>query len=121
MNLNLKAATTAASIAALLALQVAPNAFASSTEWDDTNSDPVPVSSSPAPGAAIVPTKPTQPAPVAVSAAPIATQPNPVGVASALPTTIDLKAAPVSFMVPAPPSVSSYLSPMAGETGRNSI
>lgn len=138
MNPNLKAAIALASLAALLTLPGAPHAFASSTEWDDQNSDkswtgssPVveqaadPVEANPAPApVSVIPA--TVPAQVPVSAAPEAvkpatdsTSPGTVATAPASVPPVPISAnaariaptaAPVSFNVPITATVSNHLS-----------
>src|ERR1700722_17357321 len=104
MNLNLKALTAVASVAALTVFLGAPNALASPSEWDDQNSDTSWTSSSPVVAPATDPVE-TEP-PVAPAKAP----PAPLPVSLTPPPAVSIAPAP------RPPSIDAVsIPPKAAE------
>jgi hypothetical protein len=115
MTLNMKAATTIVSIAALLAFLATPPSFASSTEWDDSNSGASSVDSKPVPVTPIAATVQTNPASVSLDPVPMSADPAPEATTSA---PADPKEASVAVdSVPTAPSVVSHPSPNSDAMG----
>ena len=115
MNLNMKAAATIASIAALLAFLATRPSFASSTEWDDSNSGASSVDSRPVPVTPIAATVQTNPASVTLDPVPVSADPAPEATTSA---PADPQAASVAVdSVPTAPSVVSHPSPNSDAIG----